>query len=616
MKYTKNNSQGFALVYTLMMLGVLSMLSLTYFLTTKIELASTRQGRDSLAGFYTAEAGMNVRAAAIRTKFVNFNLPSGTSPSTTNACQGSNLGAGDFACQTNTLGQHSVTTYIIADASNPYTTTIPGGEKFSGLTAYEYRYTAHAESKNISSGRIESILELKFKSRTVPLYQFAYFYNKDLTLLPGAAMSISGRIHVNNDIYLDAVNTNPNGLSLTGQVTVAGDFWRGDKAGTTNVCRANSVRLLDPVTYQTLSSACGASGTRVKVDPSTLSSFNQNIVVGFSPVGVPPISSWASGPGHVFWDRADLRLALMLNSSENADTGQSATGIIVVANNATSASQKDSTATTTLNSSTSCPGALSGGRAVAVSTWKNYWINSTSGADMRVLDVDVVGLFNCLKNQNWFGWGKTLADTSDGGIVIHLTVIGPNSSNINRYGVRLRNAAELKSTVSGAPTIKGLTIASDQNLWTLGNFNSTNKKPAALLGETYLLHSNQWNDANTTYSTRNVTASTTVNAAIVSGSGTTGGIEGIGGQGGTKEIGLIINEENFNGKTITINGALVSLHRQTRFPTTYYYGSPRYSAPTRVITYDTSFNNPANLPPLSLMFVYLKQELFIRDYEQ
>ncbi|MBL7661615.1 hypothetical protein JNK13_02575 [bacterium] len=610
--------RGYVMLYALLMITVLVAFSALYYSTTRVEIWTTKYGRSNTESFYAAEGALNLRAEEVRQKFIGYNQPSGTTPSTSNGatpCVNNNNGSGDYICKTHNFGSHLVTSYIIPDSSNPYTTTIPSGEKFSGLTAFEYAYTVHAESKNSTSGKLESIVELKFRSRNVPLYQFAYFLDKDYELSPAAAMTVTGRVHTNYDLYLNAGGTDY--LSMTGQLTAAGDVWRGLKSGSASgSCTNNSVRVLNPTTYSRLGGTCGSSNSRFAVPTTALSVFNSNVVENFTRVSLPPISSMGAGPGKVFWDRADLRLALMLNTSENADTTQSTTGVVVISRTATTSSQKDATATTTLNNSALCPGSISG-RAVGMSTWKNYWINTTSGANMRVLDIDVQALFNCLKTQNWFGWPKTLADTTDGGIVIHATVIGPNSTSQNRYGVRVRNATELKSTSSGAPTIKGLTVVTDQPIWVMGNFNITNKKPAAILGDTVLIHSNQWADTNTTYSTRNVSATTSINAAMVTGSGITGGVNGVAGQGGSMGLNTLNFEENWNGKTFNLTGSVVSISNPpSHFPGAYQYGSPWYSAPTRNITYDTSFNDPANLPPLSLQFIYLREELFIRDFEQ
>jgi hypothetical protein len=44
------------------------------------------------------------------------------------------------------------------------------------------------------------------------------------------------------------------------------------------------------------------------------------------------------------------------------------------------------------------------------------------------------------------------------------------------------------------------------------------------------------------------------------------------------------------------------------------YGSPQYEAPIRNWGFETDFNQADKLPPLSPRFVYLRQELFTRQF--
>ena len=245
-----------------------------------------------------------------------------------------------------------------------------------------------------------------------------------------------------------------------------------------------------------------------------------------------------------------------------------------------------------------------------------------------MLNVDMAGLFACLHSTNWLGSGKLLSDSTDGGLVMHFTVRGPNSViAANEYGVRLANGDNLSGPV-GAPSILGLTVVSDQAIYVTGHYNRTNKKPAAVMADSLNILSNNWYVAATRSFTDNLSTQTlanripvdtTQNMAVLSGSDTTGNIEGGGGQGGSYSGGL----ENFprfhedwNGsRTLNYRGSFVSLNRPRRVNGLWGQANV-YSAPARNWDYDTSFDNAANLPPLSPRFVYLKQELFVRDFEQ
>jgi hypothetical protein len=238
-----------------------------------------------------------------------------------------------------------------------------------------------------------------------------------------------------------------------------------------------------------------------------------------------------------------------------------------------------------------------------------------------MLDVDMTALLNCIDSRELFGVGKTLADSSDGGIVFHFSVDGPDASlSANSYGVRLRNAQELQATNPGAPLVRGMTVVSDQAIYTWGDYNAVNKIPAALLVDSYNALSNNWDDSKDTLGVDSRVASdTTVFTAILAGTDSTGGIEGAGGQDGAYNGGLENYprfHERWTNKKFTYLGSFVSLNTPRHVTGAWIYGSPQYKAPIRDWGYDTDFNDAANLPPLTPRFVYLRQELFVRDYEQ
>jgi hypothetical protein len=344
--------------------------------------------------------------------------------------------------------------------------------------------------------------------------------------------------------------------------------------------------------------------------------------------------------GQVYWDRADLRVVLRLNAAGNpitsASNPTSSTGVWIKNADGT----WDNTKTTSLNTCSVTGGELPGSRAIATTT---SFYNNRENRSIRMLEVDLRRLFRCIQTGTLFGAGKTLADTSDGGIVIHFSIEGPNSASLpNGYGVRVRNAATLRSSTSTDPLPRGVTLVTDQAFYVYGHYNASNWIPAAILADSINVLSRNWNDPgasaasgcpssgnrcatnsgggtnNVSSSNRNAT-STDVYAAFLSGTDTTGGTEGTGGHGGAYNGGL----ENFprfheywDNVTFTYRGSFVSLNRPTHVNGAWIYGSRYYTAPLRNWDYDTRFNDAANLPPLTPRFVYLRQELFVRDYEQ
>lgn len=608
-KYRAN--RGFVLITTMLMIAVLLSLFGAYFLTTNIEIGTSRMSKDSVNGFYAAEAGLNIRAEVIRQTFVGFNRPAGTTPTPPDPCVGPNQGSGDYICQEHPIGRQDAVSYISEDPTNPVIITIPPGERYQYLNAQEYRYTAFSEARNVLD-RTTAMLELRFKSRLVPLFQFAAFYNKDLEILPGPTMTLNGPVHTNGDLYLNTENGSP-GLTIQGQVTTAGDLYRGRKNDSS--CLSNPVRIYDPLNPQTLVPSCGS---RTLVTDNLLVPFNGMIQTNVASVEVPAPEVFDPTPGQVYWDHADLRLVLRLDGSNNPDTTNSPTG--VEARN--SDDSVDAAATNTLHTDmTNCSGAISG-RSMGT-TYSMY--NNREAKLIRMLDVDLLALLNCLHRTNWFGTGKLIDDSTDGGLVFHLTVKGPDSAiAANRYGIRVRNGQEVRSNVGGSPTVKGITIVSDQAMYVMGNFNSVNRKPAAFMGDTVNILSNAWLDSNSWNGaprplSNRVATNTTVYTAFLAGTDTTGGIEGEGGQGGGYNGGLENYprfHENWTGRTFTYRGSFVSLNRPRHQNGPWVYGGMYYTAPNRVWSYETSFNNAANLPPITPRFVYLRQELFVRDFER
>ncbi|NLF25018.1 MAG: hypothetical protein GX589_05090 [Deltaproteobacteria bacterium] len=603
------NDHGIVIVATLLLILVLLSMVAAHHFVTNIELATTKATSNSAQGFFAAEAGLNLRAEEIRATFMGYNRPSGTSPSELNPCTGGNTGSGDFRCKSYSLGKHRADTYVLEAAGNPINTVIPPGELYQNLSAQEYRYSTRSVATN-SARRTEAMLELRFKSRLVPMFQFMAFYDKDLEILPGRTMTLSGPVHTNGDLYLNTQEA----LNIKGQVTTAGSLYRGRKNN--SVCDSKPVKIMDPAAYRTLLNSCSS---RTKIQKTSLNPWNGMIRTGVDILDVPPPEDLNPGAGNTYWDAADLRLVLRLTSAGAPDYSNSPSGVEVRnANNSV-----DAGATASLHG---CAGTING-RPVGTS---NTFYNNREGGTIRMLEINMIELLNCIQSTNSSSspkimGGKALSDTTEGGLVWHLTVSGPHSAGQikNLYGVRVRNAARLQSNLSGAALVKGITLVSDQAFYVGGNFNSYGKIPAAVLCDSFNILSSAWNfnDAASTKTLSNrVAGNTTVNAAVLSGTDTTGGVEGSGGQSLGAYNGGLENyprfHEHWGGKTLTYRGSFVSLNVPRHVDGWWVYGNPQYEAPIRDWDYDTDFNDAAKLPPMSPRFVYLRQELFVRDFEQ
>lgn len=628
----KDNTKetGYALLAVLLLIGVIAALFNTYMMVSKTELGLVRTTRDSASGFNAAESGLNLRAQEIRKIFIDYEVPDGTSPGSIENCDAGNIGRDDYVCKTYEFdNQHTAVTYVAEAAGNPRYTLIPPGEPFAGLNTQEYRYTVTSVGRNNQRNN-EAILDLAFKSRKVPLFQFAIFFHEDLEFFNGATMTVNGPIHTNGDLYL---SPQTGGVTqLVNQTSVSGTFYRGKKSESSCTGYAGTARAMNPSSYVDLP-ACSSSRNVV----TDVSDWHDNIMLDVDTVTVPSPDDMKPFTEGDYWQRADLRLVLRLTSTGLPNTTNSPTGIEVVDVDGL----VNTSATNTLNNATSCPGLITtdgtatlrvvgtqgpGTAGDQLRLYREYQYNPTLNDFQRTLEVDIRGLLSCLQSNTSIIGGKTLADDTEEGLVFHFTIDGPLSNSAqNNYSIRLRNGASIAPN-TGSPDIQGLTVVTDQGLVVWGNFNSGTWVSTALMADTLWLLSAGWLDTDSYIADaydRDGSA-TTVNVALVSGIRRTGDANGTAGQdhGADSNGGGVINVFRFNewfrvGSAIpnfSYTGSIVSLgapqHSQSTWgPFTYY------SAPNRLWNYETRFNEAAKLPPMTPAFVYLQQELFVRDYE-
>ena len=198
----KSKEQGFALITVLFLVVIIASMLSAYMVISQTELKLVKASRDSASGFNAAEAGLNIRAETIRNIFENYNYPAGTAPASIEDCFNGTAGTDDFACDNFTFNnQHEAVTMVAEAPGNPILTTIPPGEQFAGLNAQEFRYAVTSVGRN-NQGSNEAILELTFKSRLVPMFQFGVFFEEDLEMFNGATLNLTGPVHTNGDLYM------------------------------------------------------------------------------------------------------------------------------------------------------------------------------------------------------------------------------------------------------------------------------------------------------------------------------------------------------------------------------------------------------------------------------
>ena len=354
--------------YTMVVVSIISLFmfsllaaSMTITNLTKSSTAAYTNGNNT---FYAAESGLNRRAQAIREKFQGYARPTGTSPS--NQIQScltglsADRGSGDFGCtdysftssspqgevslSSTSAGsfiatnrdnskQYTSSTFVQDNPSNipaanyPATGLVPQGDLFGGMSMQEYTYQVSSTARTINaidSGNTDrTVLQMNFKARLIPLFQFAAFYDGDLEILPGPVMNLNGPIHSNGSLYLGSGAT----LTIAGNITSVGSIFSKRKNDNStygdNVVRiATSASGVTPMTTTSLLAANSNTATANALAPANLTAtFGDRVKSGINQITIPLVgflskidAQQPDGIGQ-YYGKADLRIEYQPNKT-------------------------------------------------------------------------------------------------------------------------------------------------------------------------------------------------------------------------------------------------------------------------------------------------------------
>jgi Tfp pilus assembly protein PilX len=294
----KGSAMLIASIVTILLFSMLG----AFLTMTNLNKSATNAYIDGNNTFYAAESGLNRRASQIRDNFVDYATPNGTSPltSTTSLTAAiascfpvsttTSVTSNDFECRNfssrynnnaetatdrdgnivlsdvdnNRKSVNYVAYTFVADKTNyatsgtttltyPTPSQIPAGQAYSGLNTQEYRYVVYATAakqdptNTVRNNDAKTVLQMEFKSRIVPLFQFAAFYDGDLEMNSSSNMNIGGRVHTNADLYVQPNTTTAAiATTFTSNITAAGRVYNRVDAG--GGATGGTVRLQIPPT--------------------------------------------------------------------------------------------------------------------------------------------------------------------------------------------------------------------------------------------------------------------------------------------------------------------------------------------------------------------------------
>ncbi len=516
-----NSERGMAALIALMMIAMLTLLGLAALSSSDDEVTIAGNELQETRAFYAAEAGLEIAAAQMHTEydstgFPPVDLPVGTA--TVNGC---------------------TVTYSSTDDGAAHQEVLTGGT-MAGLHAL-------VKSFGMSSTGVSPIENVKvqlsqsFEAALVPIFQFAVFYENDLWTQPAEEMTVTGRVHVNGNMYLQASDK----LLFNGRVTAAGEIHHGFPGGlypgvNGGVYFKDAVGLyrnmyeagywLDADHPEWFQRATERWGGKV-----------QDEAFGQEELNLPLTNS--DGDIHKIIERKE----------SNQDSYETKATFVI----------RDGV-----------PYAKIGGLWQDVSLMLPAGtITSTSFYDAREkmsvssTDIDM----SMLKTSGFF--------PSNG-------VLYSSDHRSGYPGIRLKNGSNI-----GSP----LSVFSENPLYVLGDYNTVNKQPAAVIADAVTFLSNNWKDANSTKNMNyRTTTPTTVNVSMISGDRDPAEQQYSGGLANLPRF-----LEDWDKTKFTYRGSMVNLWRTRQADGDWHYGDSQayYTAPTRDYGFDTDLNDPNKLPP-------------------
>ena len=519
-----------------------------------------------------------------------------------------------FADGTGITNQTSVTMDPSAWTPLPY--------PYDGLYGLGQNCTVSSTATPLNQGEsLSATVSQSIWFGTIPVFQYAIFYNPDLEMNPGAAMSVNGKVHSNANIWATGSSTAAP-LTFSDVVEAVGKVTETSGPNDpVNTGRSGNVKFLDTKNNP----LSGAKSLTMPIGTNNNPAMAEGIL-NLPPAGLgAPNASAYSVQGQVYpYNEADLIISNALNGTNLSVYYQNQYNI-----SAMTRLQPDVTNIVTTGNGKN--------KVITTNSYFSFVTNVTfydyrEYATVQAVQVDVAKLNIWLTNATSTG-GRQFNVKNGGvdgkhgdkghwinGVYVYNSIpqIGGSPSATGQLpAVRVVNGCQLPPG--------GLTVATAQPLYVEGNYNVTtnstnyslalgacvtNTVPAALMGDSITILSTNWDDGNDikgkALGTRK-SADTTINAAalegIVASAKDAGGNKHY--SGGVENFLRLLEDwsNNSNGHNgagvLTYNGSIVVLFTSAYATNFWQQTGNYYNAPNRQWGFDLSFTNQYRLPPMT-----------------
>ena len=528
----------------------------------------------------------------------------------------------------------------------------PLNSQFQGLYGEVQPCTITATATPIGQRfNVPATISEAIQFASIPLCQFAIFYNMNLEIAAAQTLNIVGPVYSNGGIWSGsttvtfsntvsavglATNTanNPfcssysgSGLStyrIAGQPTSGNDRITMPVGTNNNAAAVEAIINLPPSTFAMNTAAAFSTNGQIYLANAAdlyLTNFpnGTNWGLGLVPQGTNMILYYQDAALTTpYWAQIPYDFYLMkTNHGIASSTGYFSTNWVAT----------NSIQSTNVNYITNIQYAGYSFLTNAIFyDWREGW-NNKSGPPKTVQAVQIdlvkfnIWLTNSAATNNGIYYNTTCNSSSHKSHPIDSIYIynGVPLSSTTLPAVRIVNGGILPSQT--AP--KGFTVATAMPLYVWGTYNASNNLgsslslnsttytwPAGLMGDSITILSTSWLDTNSVAANKSTctgggpsagSGSTTVNAAILAGivpSSTNGysSSTGIGYSGGVENF--LRTLENWGSATLYYNGSITVMF-PSQYATNYWVQTGNYyTAPNRKWAFDTNFLAQAGLPPL------------------
>lgn len=557
----RTNQRGAALFVTVFMTLVLGLISAATVATTLNRAKDSRFQLDRLQARTLAEAILDAAQKQILQRTANFDDPfenstiaSGTVEigGNTYAWNGEDLTPSVYPEDLDENGWRSIEIL--------YDSTDPGGQTQSIYTKVVQLYPGVSQTSGIEIGIAKSQLKRTIEVQRNPLFDYAIFYDDDLELLPGPSMTFEGKVHANGDIYV--------GVGSSKTLTIDSDYFR---------CTGEIYR------ERKNNGSTTGGNVRIKNSDGNFRSLDND----------DDFEGWADPQDWV--DFATDRWGGTVQTGSHGVLNQNAPEIGSIANDGhyrTSADlviHNDRIYHVVDGVELDITSQVSG--AISESNWDMYDAREETYVPLTEIDLSDSDFQSYVNSAN--------SDTNPNNDIHQVYAYrspepepanwDPGIANNWFEGIRLTDGEQLPAD---------LLFVSENPIYVQGDFNTTNKKTAAVISDAVNLLSNNWDDSREPgddYDDFDSAEETTYNMAIITGNVRTP--DGGGDYSGGLENLPRFHEKWGGNRAANINGAFINLF-ESRVATERWGKSGVYKPPERNWYFDDDLLNASVLRDL------------------